>query len=130
MTWIPIPAPTYLQANGTCTTDYEANVVALAPNRTGYWWGGYQAAIPNSGGGQITVRLQVDGINANVYSAAADESGGEAMYINHMGIHLWGGDIGVMGPGNALRAYANKAGHGNFEIYIFLVFIPTRAYPH
>jgi hypothetical protein len=130
MTYQYIPDPTYISAYGECNQDSEMNVVALAPNRTGYWWGGYQAAIPQSSGFQITVRLQIDGISANIYTGTADEGGEEWMYINHMGIHMWGGNYGLMGPGNALRAYASRGGHGTFGITLFLIFIPTVGYAY
>jgi hypothetical protein len=125
MTFLTLPTPGYISASGTCTTDGLAHVVALAPNRTGYWWAGYQAAIPGSGGGQLVIRLDLDGVGT-LYTGTADESGSETMYINHMGIHYMYN--GVLGPGNVLRAYGAKAGRSNFDIGLFYVFIPSQGY--
>ena len=124
MTYIPLPDPGYISANGTCTTDSVQHVVALAPTRTGWWWAGYQAAIPNSGGGEVVIRIDMDGVGT-LYQATADESTG-SMYINHMGIHA---APGYIGPTNILRAYASKALHNAFTITLFLVFVPSKAYP-
>jgi hypothetical protein len=126
LTYKPIKDPQYLAASGTCTTDSLTHVVALAPDRTGYWWGGYQAAIPDTSGGTREIQLHMDGLG-NLYNASWDEGGSEHMYVNHVGIHSY---FGLIGPGNIFRAYANKAGGGNFTITLFLMFIPSMAYPH
>jgi hypothetical protein len=126
---LPIATP-YVMAQGwNCTVDYPdfgQQVSAFAPDRPGYWLIIMRGTCDNGGhGGGMWYRIDIDGVGGSVDTGYTDAGGDESV---HSAAGLRYGPVAI-GPGNAIRTYANKA-EGSFTGTTYAYFIPSQQYPH